>query len=125
MRAEFVENAQQQVRHWRMRRISQMASAFYPSRGAADQKDRQRVVIVFVSIAERAAEQNQRVVEKRAVAIRSLFELVEEVGERADVIPVQHGELIHVLPVVRVMRCIMETVADAALRVNGSAGLVR
>src|SRR5215470_11126215 len=88
---------------------------------ASDQEDRQRVMVVFVAVAQSAAVQNERVIKKRSIAIRCLLQFVEEVGQAVHVIMVENRELVHVLAVVRVVRRVMEPIPDTALRIDRTA----
>src|SRR5215475_2425620 len=82
-------------------------------------------MVVLVAVAERAAIENKRMIQQSSVAVRSLLQLVEEIGESVHVVFIQDRELIYVLTIVRVMGRVVETIANAALRIDGSAGLVR
>ena len=122
---ELVEHRQQQVRHVRVLREPQMPAALQLPGRAAREDDRQRAEVVLVAVAQRAAVEDQRVIEQRAVAVRRRLQLLEEVGELRHVVGVQLRELIHVAAVVRVMRQVVERIADARLREDGVAELAR
>src|SRR5688500_197302 len=102
-RAHLVEYGEQQVRHRRVRCVADVAVTLQPSRRAADEHDRQRVVVVLVAVAQAAAVQHHRVVEQVAVAVGRRLQPLEEVGEHLHVVAVDDRELIHVLAIVRVM----------------------
>ena len=93
--------------------------------GAAGEHDRQRAEVVLVAVAQRAAVQHERVIEQRAVAVRRLLQLVDEVGELRHVVRVQLREAIHVAAIVRVVRQVVERIADGRLREDGRAQLAR
>ena len=63
-----------------------MLAALDLAAAAADERHRQREVIVRVAVAHVAAVDEQRVVEHRAVAVRRVLELLHEPRERARVI---------------------------------------
>ena len=92
---------------------------------AAGEHDRQRAEVVLVAVAQRAAVEHQRVIQQRAVAVRRLLQLLDEVGELRHVVGVQQREAIHVAAVVRVVRQVVERIADAGLREDGAAQLAR
>src|SRR6187549_182785 len=62
----LVEHGQQQVGHRRVVRIDQMSIA---GEATTDERQRQVVVRVQVGIAQTRAEQEQRVIEQRAVTV--------------------------------------------------------
>ena len=64
-------------------------------------------------------------VKQATISIRSGFELSEKIGQHAVVIRIELRELIHIGPHIGMMGQIVESIADAALRINGSAGLMR
>src|SRR5262249_21773625 len=121
LNSKLIKNGQHEVRHRCVCVILQVTPAFDLPGGASDEQNRERIMIVLVSIAQCAAVKNQGMIQKIAVAVRRLFELVEKVSEGADVVSIQHSELVHVLSVVGMMRSVVETFTNSALRVNGSA----
>src|SRR4029450_2649364 len=64
-------------------------------------------------------------VQEVAVTVRRLFQLVEKVRKRVDVIAIKDGKLVHVLAIVGMMRRIVKSFPNAALGINGSTGFVR
>src|SRR5581483_4422882 len=84
--SELVQHRQQQVRHRRVRSDTNVTPAFDLAGSAADQKYRQRIMVVLVAVAQRAPVQYQRMIEQCAVTVRRLLELIEEVGQRIDVV---------------------------------------
>src|SRR5688500_20361172 len=68
---ELVERRGKQVRHPRVLRELQVASALQLSGRAAREHDRQRAEVVLVAVAQRAAIEHQRVIELRPIAVWS------------------------------------------------------
>jgi hypothetical protein len=64
-------------------------------------------------------------IEQRAVAVLRLRETIEEVRELRDVIGVQLREPVHVAAIIRVVRQVVERIADARLREHRRAQLAR
>ena len=123
--SQLAQDRQQQVRHRRELLLPKVAVALKRAAGAPGQHDRQRIMVVRVAVAHAAAVEDQRVIQQRAVAVRQLCELVEEVREQARVIAVQHREARLVVLVVGMMREDVEGIADAALRIHGIAQFLR
>ena len=113
------------MEHRRVRRVAQVAAALQLARRAAGEDDRQRIEVVLVAVAQAAAVEHHRVIEQRAVAVGRRLQLLEEVAEHLHVIAVDHGELVHVLALVRVVRRVVEALAHAARRVDRVAVLAR
>jgi hypothetical protein len=63
MDAELIQHAQQQVRHWRMRRRHDVTVTLELARGASQQDDGQWIMIMLVSVAHAAAVEKQRVIQ--------------------------------------------------------------
>src|SRR3954453_20628038 len=101
-----------------------MPAALYRSVGASGKNHGQRAMVVFVAVAHAAAVEHERMVEQTSVAVRSGLEFAEEVGQHAVVIGIEFGELVHVCPDIRMMRQVVEAVADVGRRINGAADLV-
>ena len=83
--------------------------------------ERHALVVVDVGIAHGAAVKHQRVVEQVAVAIGRVLQLVEEVGQQADVIAIELGELRDFRRGFAVVRAGMERRLDAALGPDAAA----
>src|SRR5579871_6354858 len=74
---KLVEHSQVKVGHRRFLRIPEMPPPLYTSGGAANQENRQIVMIVPVSIAHAAPVHDHDVVQKRAVAIRGRCQFIQ------------------------------------------------
>ena len=68
------------------------------------QHDRQIVVRVNVRFADAAAEQHERVVEQRAVAVGRVLQLLEQIREHGDVQLVYLDEFVDLLRVALMVR---------------------
>src|SRR5438093_1406295 len=114
LNSELVQYRQQEIRHRCPVRCSNMTSALECPERAAGNKDRQWIMVVLVSVGHAAAIENHRVIEQTPVSIRGGFEFVEEVGQGLDVISIYFRKVVHVGPVIRVMRTRVETISNAA-----------
>jgi hypothetical protein len=74
---------------WRL----QVQSSRQRAAGAAGDEERHPIVIVKARVAHRRAIDEQRTVEQRAVDIRRVFQLLEEIRESSDVIRVDRREV--------------------------------
>ena len=90
---------------------------------AAQQNDRQIVVVVAVAVADAAAVHHHAVVQQRPLPFRGRGELLDQVGEQLDVVPVDLGDLLLLLVVVAVMRQVV--MAFARRRFAGNCGCCR
>src|SRR5690606_14018931 len=82
------------------------------------EEERAALVVVHVRVAHRRPVDDERVVEQRALAVGRLPELLEEVRQDADVIPVDAWKRLHAVFALAVVRGRMEAGGDAALRVH-------
>src|SRR5262249_43749203 len=69
MNAQFFQHAQEQVGHRRVRRRHDMTISLQLARGASDEHDWQRVMIVLVTITHTAAVEDHRVIQQCPIAI--------------------------------------------------------
>ncbi len=92
---------------------------------AAGDEDRQVLVVVEARVAHAAAVENQRVVEQRAVAVRSVAHPLEEVREQRHMELVDLRELQDLLWIVAVVADRVVRVCDADLRIRAVALLTR
>src|SRR5262245_55246383 len=97
---QLAEHCKQQVGHRCVLRIPDVPSAFETAGGASGQHDGKRRVIVLIAVTHCAAVKHHGMVKKSTVAIGRLLQFFEQVCEYADMIVIQHGELIHVLALV-------------------------
>jgi len=109
------QRGRQQVGHGRVIRILEVAAALHFSAGSAGHEDRKRGVIVQVAVAHGAAVQNQGMIQQRSVAVLNVLHLVQQVGNQADVIGVDLGQLFEFLGIVLVMRSGVERIGHANL----------
>ena len=93
--------------------IAQMPAAAQPAAPAADDRQRQREVVVRMTVAHVAAVQDQRAIEYRAVAVGQVRELPHERREHARVIALDPNELFDLCRIVLVMRQQMERIRHA------------
>ena len=82
-------------------------------------------MIMRIRVTHRAAIEHHGMIQQGSVALRDRLQLLEQVGERGDMIPVQYGKPVHVLLQVGVVRQDVESIAHAALGVNGVAEFFR
>src|SRR5439155_8479875 len=75
--ADLVEHRQQKVRHRCVIRILEVTAALMLARCTANDEVWQREMIVHVAVAHVAAEEQQRMVEQRAVPIRNGPQLLQ------------------------------------------------
>src|SRR6185436_4209225 len=101
---DAVEQRQEQGRPWRTGRLGAALTAAGPPRGAADDGERQVEVSVQVRVTKRAAIQEHRVVEQRAVAFRSRRELAQERREQIRLIRVELRVALDVLGLLLMVR---------------------
>src|SRR5579885_1155037 len=103
--AVHLDDAQQEIaRGHRLGRERQVASALQLPARAADQDVRNVVVQVLVGVSHVGAVEHQRMVEQRPVAVRSLGQLVNVIGQALDVILVKlrvFGDPVRILGVMR------------------------
>ena len=88
LNSQFVENRQEEIRHGGVLWISNVAPTLHPARCSARKDDGQRRMIVLVSVAHRAAVQNNRVIEQIAFSLLNRLEFLKQIGECADVVTV-------------------------------------
>jgi alkylhydroperoxidase/carboxymuconolactone decarboxylase family protein YurZ len=79
---QFVQHAEQEIRHWRVLRKRKVAIALQAAPGIAGQDDGQRVEVVFVGIAHTAAIEHHGVVQHIVFAVRRLLQLGGVLEER-------------------------------------------
>src|SRR6185295_12738613 len=113
-----VEERDEQVREPRVLRILQVLAAFDLAVRVAEDRRRQRIVVVLVAVGHVAAEQDRRVIEHRAVRLRRLCEPLDELREHQRVVRLDLHQLVHLRRVVAVMRQRMEALGDAEVRVR-------
>src|SRR6186713_2397742 len=82
MHADFVEQRQMEIRQRCRVLVSDVATALEPRASSTRDHDRQIRVIVNVGIPHAAAEQIERVIEQRAIAIGRRLELLDEIREQ-------------------------------------------
>src|SRR5215203_5422434 len=104
MHADLVEQRQMKVCQRRRVLVSDVAAALEPRASSTSDDDRQVRVIVNVGISHAAAEQIERVIEQRSIAIWRRLELLDEIREQRHVVRVDLGELHQLLRIVGVMR---------------------
>ena len=85
--------------------------------GAAGHEERHPLVVVQVGVAHRRSVDQQRAVEQRAVAVRRVLQLLQQVRHQADVIRVQRREVEDLLLLAAVVRRVVEGALEAALRI--------
>src|SRR5206468_2237178 len=90
------------------------------STSMAQKYQRDALVIVKVRITHRRSVKNQALIQQALSALLSLFHLVDEIGDDADVILVDRRKLKDALLGVSVMRSIVKSRADATWRENAS-----
>ena len=78
-----------------------------------------------VGLAHPAAEQDQRMIQQRAVAVRRLTESLEELGEQRHVVGVDLHEVLDVLRELEVMRHRVVRLGDAQVGIRDHAGVLR
>jgi CheY-like chemotaxis protein len=91
--AQLVHDGQQTVCLRSSGSAHAMQVAVQVAARVARQQKRQPPVIVTIGIAHRAAIKNQRMIEQLAVAIRRVFQLLQEIRKHADMMPIQLREL--------------------------------
>ena len=84
--ARAVEDRDQQIRMRRVLFVVQVLPTLDTAGAAADDHLRKRIGIVSVAVGHVAAEQNDRMVEHRAVAIRHVLEALDKLRENLGVI---------------------------------------
>ena len=77
-------------------RIGQMTPAFELAVQSADQHMRHVVMDVLIGVPHVAAVENQRMIEQRAVAVRGLGKVRDQMGQHLDVILVDLRKLVDV-----------------------------
>src|SRR5688572_11592910 len=125
MHADLVEQRQMKVRQRRRVLVSDVAAALEPRASSTSDDDRQVRVIVDVGISHAAAEQIERVIEQRAVAIWRRLELLDQIREQRHMVRVDLGELHQLLRIVGVMRHRMMRLGHADVRVGSGARFPR
>ena len=125
MHAHLVEQRQVEIRQRRRILESDVPAALEARASPAGHHDRQVRVIVDVGIAHAAAQQIERVVEQRAVAIGRRLQLLDQIREQRHVVRVDLGELDQLLGIVHVVRHRMMRLGHADVRVGPRAGLAR
>src|SRR5262245_26096722 len=111
-------SAQQREIHIRHRRSigrHKVQITFQRTVAVAGQEDRATFVIVQVAVAHRGAVQNEGVIEQVAVSVWSLLQLLQEIRNLADVIPVDLTEVLNPLRIAAMMRRSMKCSADTTL----------
>src|SRR5262249_20053172 len=112
-----VEHAQQQVAGGDALSLEgEMTIAFELTVRAADEKMRHVVVHVLVRVPHVGAVEHERRIEQRAVPVGDRLELLGEVAERRDVIPVDIGVAADLHRILLVVRGAVEAGAGAAVR---------
>ena len=125
MHADLVQQRQVQVGERRRVVEADVPSTLELRAAAARDHDRQVRVIVDVGVAHAAAQQVQRVIQQRAVAVGRRRQLLDQVGEQRHVVGVDLRQLDELLRVVDVMRHGMVRLGDADVGIGAGAGLAR
>ena len=112
-----VQDAQHHVGQRRAVGRLQMQAALQRAAGAAGHEERHPLVVVQVGVAHRRSVDQQRVVQQRAVAVRRVLQLLEQVRHQADVIGVERREVEDLLLLAAVVRRVVERALEAALRI--------
>src|SRR5688572_9842572 len=120
---DVVEQRQQQVRQRRAGRLDATLTAAQPPRAPADDGERQVEMSVQVWITERAAVQEHRVIEQRAVAFRRRSKLTQERREQIRLIRVELRVALDVLGLLLVMRHRVMPLREPDLRVSAEVEL--
>src|SRR5579872_556021 len=84
--ADLANHRQQNIRHGRVVLAANMLPALDAAVGVAGQENRHALVIVRVGIAQRAAVQNQRMIQQVAVAVGRVLQFFQKIRDQADVI---------------------------------------
>src|SRR5580704_5757808 len=101
--ATLIEHGQQQVRNRRVIVVAQVPATLELSASAASHQIRQREMIMQIAVAHVAAEENDRIVQQIAVAIRRALQLPEEARKQRDVIVLDLHQLLDLFRQVLVM----------------------
>src|SRR5262245_44461887 len=99
-----IEQRDQQIRKARVLRVLHVLAAFDPAVRVAEDRRRQRIVVVLVAVAHVAAEEDRRVIEHCAGALLRLRQTIDELGEHLGVITLDLHQLVLLRRLVAVMR---------------------
>ena len=122
---QLIENRQQEIRHRRLGSVPKMTAPLQFARSPADNKQWKRFMVVLIAVAHRAAVQQDGMIEQVTVAIRRGLQLIEQIGEDADVVAIQNGKAVHVFTLVRMVRQRVERIANGAVGISGTAEFLR
>ena len=103
--------------------IADVPAALEFSRPAADQSQRQIGVRVPIAVGDAAAVEDHRVIEQRAVAVRSRFHALDQISELIHVMRVDLDGLGDLDRIVLVMRAVVMAVGNADLAIAAIAAL--
>src|SRR5215475_13089584 len=96
LNSELIQQRQKKIRHGRVRSDANVTSAFHLPRSAADQKNKKRIMVMLVTVAERATIKNEHVIQQSSIAFQNLLQPVEEIRQGVHMVFIQHRKLIHV-----------------------------
>ena len=121
--ARAVQHRDQDVRVRRVLRIVQVLATL-DAATTADQRLRQRIVVVGVAVGHVAAEQDDRMVEHRPVAVGHLVEALDELREHRGVVVLDEPQVGDAFRESTPVRGRVERFVDAQVRVGPHAGFL-
>ena len=92
---------------------------------STNQQVRHIVVQVLVRVAHVAAVKDERMIQQRAIAVRSILQLVDKIRQALDVLLIQPGIARDGLGILGVMRDPVEAVEYSAFRIRARSQIAR